>query len=302
MLLQGAYFFLSLVGLYYGADLTLESAERVGKSWRLSPLLIGLFLVGFGTSLPEFFVSQIACYRGKFDMSLGNVLGSNVANVFLILGICGLILPLSLTGNELRKQFIFHLVVTAMLGGFLYFGQLNWITLACSVVYFAVYVYLNLFVGAKDEDAEKVSVTAKDYLLMIFGFILLYGSGELLIFSGSKIGGLFGVSEYAISAIFVAFGTSFPELVTALLACRRGKGSDLIVGNIIGSNIFNIAFVLGSVGIYQIKLQSTYTTEFIALAGVSLFFLLMALMKRSMQFFTGIFFLGVYAYFANYWL
>ena len=108
MLVQGFYFMAGLVLLYFGADFSLESAERIGKSWKMSPLLIGLFIIGFGTSLPEFFVSQLAGLHGKYEMSMGNVLGSNVANIFLVLGVCSFWSTLGTGGKELKPQLLFH--------------------------------------------------------------------------------------------------------------------------------------------------------------------------------------------------
>ena len=119
MLAQGLYFLIGLVSLYFGADFSLESAEKVGKSWKMSPLLIGLFIVGFGTSLPEFFVSQLACFRGRYEMSIGNVIGSNVANIFLVLGVCGIFSPLETKSKSLMPQLFFILLL--LVAGYLFF-------------------------------------------------------------------------------------------------------------------------------------------------------------------------------------
>ena len=129
MLLQGFYFIAGLVLLYFGADFTLESAERIGKSWKMSPLLIGLFIVGFGTSLPEFFVSQLAGLHGKYEMSLGNVLGSNVANIFLVLGVSALISSLKTGSKGLAPQFNFHLLATVVCSFFIYMREISWVSL-----------------------------------------------------------------------------------------------------------------------------------------------------------------------------
>ena len=139
MLVQGLYFFIGLVSLYFGADFSLESAEKIGKSWKMSPLLIGLFIVGFGTSLPEFFVSQLACFRGRYDMSIGNVIGSNVANIFLVLGVCGLFTPLNTKNKKLMPQLIFHLVVTVLCGVFVFNGKINFLSLVILSAMFLVY-------------------------------------------------------------------------------------------------------------------------------------------------------------------
>ena len=302
MLLQVFYFILSIVGLYFGAEISLEASERVGKAWKMSPLLIGMFIVGFGTSLPEFFVSQLASYRGLYGMALGNIIGSNIANIFLILGICSLLYSLGLESIELRKQFVFHLILSVIIGIILYFQKINLITTGIMAIFFAIYFYMNLKADKIDYNNEEVNVSYIDYLKIIFGFILLYGAGELLVFSGANIGRSWGISEFAISAIFVAFGTSFPELVTALIASYRKKDADIIIGNVIGSNIFNGAFVLGSIGVYDFSLATNYNRELLALILVSIFMFILSKIKiRISKRFTFIF-LAVYAYFVYVWL
>src|SRR5690606_31963882 len=115
MLVQALLLLVSLIALYYGAELALGSAEKIGRYFRLSPLVIGLVIVGFGTSLPELFVSQLAVLRGRSDIALGNIIGSNVANLFLILAVAGLCAPLILRTKEIRNQLFLHLGVTLVL-------------------------------------------------------------------------------------------------------------------------------------------------------------------------------------------
>ena len=143
----------SLVALYFGAEFALDSAERIGKFLGLSPLVIGLVIVGFGTSLPEFFVSQMATYRGSIELALGNILGSNVANIFLVLGVSALFSPLVLGGRELKFQFIFHLILTCVLGGVLYFKE---IALASSFIFFIFFViYFSDTFRKMEKEARK---------------------------------------------------------------------------------------------------------------------------------------------------
>ena len=123
------------------------------------------------------------------------------------------------------------------------------------ILFFVFYFFINIKNNSQNEDIKE-KASKIDYVKIFIGFILLYASGELLVFSGSNLGRSWGISEFAISAIFVAFGTSFPELVTALVASFRKKETDLIIGNVIGSNIFNGAFVLGSIGPYSIFVKA----------------------------------------------
>jgi len=305
MLVQGLYFILGLVALYYGADFSLESAEKIGKSWKMSPLLVGLFIVGFGTSLPEFFVSQLACFRGRFEMSLGNVLGSNIANIFLVLGVCGLYTKLPTDGKDLLPQFLFHLIATLFCGLFVYFGEINFVSLSIFSIIFLSYFWVNFKSDKDSENKEfhdEIRLSWRDYFFLIFGFALLYAGGEVLVFSGSHLGVFFGVSEFAISAILVAFGTSFPELVTSIIACKRKKDTDLIIGNIIGSNIFNICFVLGSVGIYQFKIVGSFFYESIILAVIALIFIGLSLSRIPIGKVVSFIFLIVYFGITAYWV
>ncbi|MBL6991328.1 MAG: calcium/sodium antiporter [Bacteriovoracaceae bacterium] len=307
MLLQVFLLIVSLAILYFGAEFALESGEKVGRFFGMSHLVIGLLIVGFGTSLPEFFVSQISCFHGHSDIALGNVIGSNIANIFLIMGSAALFVPLHLGSASIKHQCLLHLVITFLLVGVLFPANFTWISSAVLVVFFIVYLY-QTFKKMKKEEAknphangEKEKIKILHFIKLIIGFVFLYFGGELLVSSGSKLGTLLGISEYVISAIFVAFGTSFPELVTAMVACYRKKDADLITGNVIGSNIFNIAFVLGSLGPYNFAIKGSYLPELATLVFVA--FLLIALSHKNFTFrkIGGVIFLCTYVGMVYYW-
>ena len=155
----------------------------------------------------------------------------------------------------------------------------------------------------EEGDKEEVdSIGALTFVKLFAGFSLLYVGGELLVKSGSELGAHFGISEYVISAIFVAFGTSFPELVTAILACVKKKETDLITGNIIGSNIFNVAFVLGSLTPYRIAITTDYRTELFLLLGVAITFVAMSIFRLKLNRIFGVVFLGLYFSICYYWV
>jgi len=316
MLLQVLFLLLSFVILYFGAEWTLNSAEKVGEFFDLSPLVIGLLIIGFGTSLPELFVSHIAAMSGHPEIALGNVVGSNVANLFLILGLSGILVPLHVFKVEFRQQIFFHLALTAALAIVLSQNYLTpWSALGLGV-FFVLYIYLSYKQMTKSRvkapakvglvDIPPISkrkpVSPVEFLKLIFGFTLLWAGGKLLVESGSKLGMMWGLSDYVISAVVVALGTSFPELVTAFFACYKKKDTDLILGNIIGSNVFNVAFVLGSLSFYNIELIPDFKVEIIALFVGSL--VLLGLAMRKMNFFkvAGVFFLICYAGMVYYWL
>jgi cation:H+ antiporter len=155
---------------------------------------------------------------------------------------------------------------------------------------------------SQEPDPDRGPLSGGIVLKLLLGFIFLYVGGDLLVKSGSKLGQLLGISEYVISAIFVAFGTSLPELITALLACWKKKDTDLITGNIIGSNIFNVAFVLASLGGFNFQLQNGYRVEMLALLGAALFLLGLTWFKKNFSRLSGGFFVLVYGGVVYYWV
>lgn len=302
---------LSIVALYFGAEFALEGAEKIGIFFGLSPLVIGLLLIGFGTSLPEFFVSQIACWNGEPGMALGNIIGSNIANLFLIMGISGTIAPLFILQDDIKRQIVIHIALTVILAGIVFYLGVTPVTTVILFLFFSFFLW-DIFNEMKkkrklrqideddEEEVEKLQLAV--FGKMVVGFVLLYFGGEYLVSSGSTLGKLWGVPAYVISAVFVAFGTSFPELVTALIACIKGKNTDLITGNIIGSNIFNVAFVMGSIGFYDINVKQNFMIEMIALGFASLFLLFLVLIKKNFGRVGGLTFLSGYGYVVYYWV
>lgn len=308
MLLQAILLVLAIVVLYFGAEFALDSAEKVGRYFGFSPLVIGLLIVGFGTSLPEFFVSHLACYRGHSEIALGNIVGSNIANLFLILGVSGSMTTLFVLRREITLQFFIHVLLTISLIGVLQYGHLNMITFGVLGVFFVSYLWYTF----REMRKQRAHLTEEDHLeeklgfmtvaKLILGFVLLYAGGELLVSSGSKIGTMLGVSSYIISAIFIAFGTSFPELVTALIACLKKKNTDLITGNILGSNIFNVAFVMGGLGFYDIKITQNFNVEMITLGLAALFLMMLPLIKKNFGRPAGALFLFSYGFVVYHWI
>ncbi|GAB4010745.1 MAG: calcium/sodium antiporter [Bdellovibrio sp.] len=302
----------SIVALYFGAELALEAAEKIGKFFGLSPLVIGLVLIGFGTSLPELFVSQLAAYRGVPTMAMGNVVGSNVANLFLILGLSGIFANLYILRKEIFLQLIYHIVVTLLLGFVLWWKRIDYITSSAMLVFFSMYLSFTFHEMKKQrqtkhihdaEDEKEIAELGITVVVkLLAGFLLLYFGGEYLVSSGSIIARELGISEFVISAIFVAFGTSFPEFVTALVASIKKKNTDIITGNIIGSNIFNVAFILGTLGIYKIDIQDNYWREWQCLMFAALFLTILYLFKRNFSRIPGLIFLSFYVGMIIYWI
>lgn len=315
MLVSFLYIIAAIVVLYFGAEITLESAEKVGKRLGLSPLTIGMLLVGFGTSLPEFFVGHIAGIRGQSGIAMGSLIGSNIANTFLILGVCGIFARLKVTGKSLREHLFVHFFLAVTLTFVLTQSSLNLISatpLLGLLIVYLFFIYKDMQrMKQKRESAELVSDpgapkakgdTAILVLKMNIGFGLLYVGGELLVKGGTDFGVAIGISQYIISAIFIAFGTSFPELVTALMAAYKKKDTDIVIGNIVGSNLFNCAFIMGSLGIYEFPIVQSFKMELIALFIGSTALIVLNFMKRDLYRFTGVIFLALYGASVAHWL
>ena len=303
----------SVIILYFGAELSLEASEKVGKKLGMSPLTIGMILIGFGTSLPEFFVGHIAGIRGRPEMAVGTLVGSNIANMFLIIGICGLLSRLYITTKSLREHLWVHLLLGVSLAFVLTYGQINFTTGLVLLGVILIYMFF-IFKDMQREFESRVNVPDKDQLAeaktnpatlilkMMGGFGMLYIGGELLVKGGTDLATIVGVEDYIISAIFIAFGTSFPELVTAVMASYKKKDTDLVIGNIVGSNVFNCAFILGSMGIYNFTMKQDFLYEIMALNIGALTFVFLAYTTKVFAKSASLFFLFLYGVMVYHWV
>jgi cation:H+ antiporter len=249
---------LGLALVVFGADYLVEGASSVARRFGLSEFVIGLTIVGMGTSAPEMVVSFIGAIQGNADISVGNVVGSNIFNTLLILGITSLLLPMAITPENRKKDIPVNIFVTALLIllGFKFsiFGiGINGLTRvdgAVLVLLFAVYMWES-FTGGKDQAQEEKTEEEAETLkpgwavLMILGGLgaLIWG-GNLFVDSATDIARQLGVSDKFIAITILAGGTSLPELATCVAAAIKKKGQ-LALGNIIGSNLFNILLILG---------------------------------------------------------
>jgi len=305
MLLSLGILIFSIVILYFGAELSLNSSEKIGAKLGLPPLIIGMVLVGFGTSLPEFFVAHIAGVQGKAGLAIGGLIGSNIANMFLVLGICGLITKFSVFSGGVAKHLGVHFVLGLILIFVLNQSELNLINALPLLILVIVYLYLLKTDLGKEFEKNNEHADAKPHVLafqLLAGFSMLYLGGEFLVKSGSDLCLSMGMSEYIVSAIFISFGTSFPELVTAVMAAVKKKHTDLIIGNIVGSNLFNCAFILGSLGIYRFKLDIDFSKELAFLVGGALILFMMSLLKKYFFKKMGLVFISAYIVMVLIWI
>lgn len=254
MIMQVVIMLVGFVVLIKGADTFVEGASGVAKHLNVPDILIGLTIVAFGTSAPEAAVSIKGILSNNSDMVLGNVIGSNILNILLILGVCSVIAPIEVKDNTIKKEIPFLTLVSILLGvltldTFLGEGLVDMISRADGIVillFFAVFLYY-LITLAKGGEAEEIEVKysmGRCILYTVLGLIAIVLGGDWVVNSATNIATYLGVSQRFIALTIVALGTSLPELVTSIVSARKGK-QDLAIGNVIGSNIFNICFVVG---------------------------------------------------------
>jgi cation:H+ antiporter len=284
-----------LLLLIKGADWLVENSSAFARKKRISELAIGLTIVAFGTSAPELVVNVVAAYQGHEDIVFGNVIGSNNFNLLFILGVAGLISPLLVQKTTVWKEIPISLLAAVILfflvndffvdqQGTL--GRWDALVLILFFLAFLFYVYKQL----KSEPSTAREVVPSSSNLKIFGFIILglaglIIGGRLVVDSAMEIAANLGVSEKIIGVTIVAAGTSLPELATSVIAAFK-KNNDIAVGNIVGSNIFNIFFILGiSSMVKPINYSAAFNTDlYLLFGGTTLLFLFMFLGgKRSLE-------------------
>lgn len=251
-------FLAGLVILILGADLLVRGASRLAAAFGVSPLAIGLTIVAIGTASPEIAVSLQAAANGQGDLTLGNVLGSNIFNLLFILGITAIAAPIVIAEQLIRKDAPVMLGVSLLALALSLDGNLGWLDGAILLIGLVVYTIFALRQSRREdktvqneyaqEFAEKEPRTAKNttvnIVFIVIGLSLLVAGSNLLVDSAVKIAGALGVSELMIGLTIVAVGTSLPEVATSVIAALKGE-SDIAVGNAVGSNIFNLLGVLG---------------------------------------------------------
>jgi cation:H+ antiporter len=239
-------FVVGLVALFFGGEYLVKGATGIARYFRLSPMVIGLTVVGFGTSAPELLVSLQAALEGQPAIAIGNVVGSNIANILLILGLSALIAPLLIPVQKLWRDFAFMLAATAILWWMLLDGQITRVDGFVLLAGLLVFLIVAFTTGKAEPDvnAEPLPAQWKAWAYTIGGLVVLVIGARLLVDSAVTIAESFGVPPAIIGLTIVAVGTSLPELATSVIAAIR-KQTEIAVGNIVGSNIFNIFGILG---------------------------------------------------------
>lgn len=261
-------FLVGLTTLTLGADWLVTGASRVASHYGLSPLMVGLTIVAFGTSAPELVVSTAASFQGKGGLAIGNIMGSTVANVGLILGIGALIRPIEVHRRLLQRETPLLVLVLLIVMVLSYNGELGRLDGLLLLGGFGIYLHRLLRWGttrsgpeAKLETKQEARADGRMYVnwvRIMFGLVLLVVGAQWLVDSAITLARILNVPEEVIGATAVAIGTSIPELASTIAAALRGMG-DLAMGNIIGSNIFNLGLVLGTAALVNPLRLTPYT-------------------------------------------
>jgi len=242
-------FIAGLALLVFGAELLVKGASRIAAGFGISPLIIGLTVVAFGTSAPEMAISVSSALKGEADIAIGNVLGSNICNVLLILGVSALITPLVVSEQLVRTDVPIMIGVSVLAFAFSLDGRIGFLEGAVLfggiLAYVAWLMRISKRSGEMGPSVESSAHWAIDVALIAAGFALLILGSRWLVASAVTIAEAMGVSELVIGLTIVAVGTSMPEMATSVVAAVRGQ-RDIAVGNVVGSNIFNILCVLGA--------------------------------------------------------
>lgn len=284
--------------LIKGSDFFVDGAAKIATRFNIPELIIGLTIVAMGTSIPEAAVSISAAIKGNADITIGNIIGSNILNIFIILGISSVIAPLVVKNSTLRYEIPYMLGCTAIL---LVLGLDKIISLKDGILLWAVFiVYLiYLFFTAQNENKTESpkNKPQKLWILiasMLAGIISVIIGSKLSVYGASEIASLIGVSQRFIGLTIVALGTSLPELFTSVIAAKKGN-ADIAIGNIIGSNIFNILFIVGTTAfIKEVPFESKFIIDTIVALAAGIVLLICSFGKKKLNRVDGIIMLLCY--------
>lgn len=271
------------VALILGANWLVNGASALARKYKVSDLVIGLTIVAFGTSAPELVVNSIAATQGYSDIVLGNIIGSNNFNLFIILGLSGLIYPIQVQSSTAWKEIPIALFTSVLLWGLLTDFEFSGHGMASRIDGFVMlglfgaflyYVFHQMKKDKQQESTSPIMPSLKIYGLIVLGMVGLVVGGQLVVVYSVEIASALGVSEKIIGLTIVAAGTSLPELVTSVVAALK-KNSDIAIGNVIGSNIFNILLILAISSIIQpIGYHARFNLDLFVLIGGTVFLFL----------------------------
>lgn len=307
MVWQIALLIIGFVMLIKGADWFVDGAAGIADKLHIPQLIIGLTIVAMGTSAPEAAISISASVQGSADIAVGNILGSNILNILIILGITSVITPLAVQKSTVKCEIPFVIIISVIFGliglfdnsiGFID-GILLWVLFIAYIAYLFIMTKKGKIQADESDDEDNGKKPKKVWQLILFGIIgialVVFGS-NITVNAATEIATMFGMSERFIGLTIVALGTSLPELVTSITAALK-KNADIAIGNIVGSNIFNILFVIGtSAMITPVAYQNQFLVDSIFCVATAMLLLLLVLNKdKKLKRWGGILMLICYA-------
>lgn len=315
ILIQVGLLAVGFVCLVKGADVFVGGSSALARNFNVPGLIIGLTIVALGTSAPEMAVSTVAAIQGANEIALSNVVGSNIFNLLGVLGVCAIISPLPVDGIVLKRDFPFAIITTIMVlliscGSVLFGGHfieysvdqevaivtrpIGFVLVIVFIGYIAFLIVKTRKNSSSDDDKNKESMW-KCIVFIAIGLVLIIAGGQVVVYSAKEIARAAGMTETLIGLTIVAIGTSLPELVTSAVAAGKGE-TGMAIGNVIGSNIFNLLFILGvSALIHPVAINMASVYDLIILVGVSIISLSFAFTSRKISRMEGGFMLLIYA-------
>lgn len=291
--------------LVYGGDRLVSGSVSLAHRMGVSALLIGLVLVGFGTSTPELLTSMIAVYKGAEGIAVGNVVGSNIANILLVLGMASFVVPVKVDVKAFERDGSFLAVATLALMIALFVGQINFVMGAVFVALLVGYVIYSYHTDRKhqkrlkaanpDREPKTKPVLWKSLFETILGLVLTIGGAKLLVDNATILAVQWGVSQAVIGLTIVAVGTSLPELATSVASAFRGQ-SGVAFGNVVGSNIYNALFILGLTALFMpVAVPETMGPDVVLMTVVTALLIGIAFWKKEFSRGMGFTFMCMYA-------
>ena len=314
MIMYGFLLVVGFIALIKGADWFVDGSSALARNFRVPGVIIGLTIVALGTSAPELAVSVSAALQGANEIALSNVVGSNIFNLLCVLGVCAVIRTVPVEEGILKRDFPLSMIVTALVllmtcfasilsGSFLRgkmedrAGIVSRVTGIVLLAVFIGYIILLIYDAKKHPDTEETGEMIplwRCFLLIEVGLILIIAGGQAVVYSAKVIAGALGMTETLIGLTIVAVGTSLPELVTSIVAARKGEAG-LAVGNVVGSNIFNLLFILGiSSAIHPIAVNVASVFDMMILLVVSILTCAFSVRGKSIRRTEGVFMVFIY--------
>ncbi len=306
IILQIVLLVVGFVMLVKGADWFVDGSAGIATKFGIPQLVIGLTIVAMGTSAPEAAVSITAALKGNADITVGNIVGSNILNILIILGLSSVITPIAVAKSTIKVEIPFMIAVTLLLLAFGYNGTIGLLEGILLLAVFACYLGYLFMMAKKDKDLEgegkKELSVWKALLWTAVGLVLIVWGSDVTVDAATNIANVLGLSERFIGLTIVALGTSLPELVTSAAAARKGN-ADIAIGNIVGSNIFNILLVVGvSAAIIPVPFATGFRFDTIVAVAAAVLLLLCAFKSGKLKRWSGVVMLLAYAaYFAMIW-